>query len=141
MTTTQRTRTTLYPLVCYRDAAAAIDWLARAFGFTELMRVPGPDGGIAHAELRVGDGVVMLGSFDDDRYGVRSPRELGGVSGGVYIAVDDIDAHHERARAAGAEIVVEPFDTGYGSRDYAARDPEGHLWCFGTYRPDTGAGE
>ena|SRR5690625_3088041 len=136
MSTTQRTRTAAYPLLCYDEAGTAIDWLIRAFGFTELMRVPTPDGGIGHAELRTGDGIVMLGSFSDERYAVRSPKELRGVSGGVYVVVEDIDAHCERARAAGAEIVVEPHDTGYGSRDYAARDPQGHLWCFGTYGPE-----
>lgn len=136
MSTTQRTRTAIYPLLCYDDAPAAIDWLIRAFGFTEQMRVPTPDGGVAHAELRAGDGIVMLGSFSDERFAVSSPKALHGVSGGVYVVVEDIDAHHERARAAGAEIVVEPHDTGYGSRDYAARDPQGHLWCFGTYGPE-----
>jgi uncharacterized glyoxalase superfamily protein PhnB len=114
----------------YRDAAAAIDWLERAFGFEREMVVPGPDGSIAHAQLRHGSGMVMLGSVTDDSLW---PQPPGGA--GVYVVVDDPDAHHARAIAAGAEIVMGLTDQDYGSRDYTARDPEGNLWCFGTYRP------
>ncbi|MFW6201863.1 MAG: VOC family protein [Gemmatimonadota bacterium] len=133
---TTRAAPTLHPMLCYRDGEAAIEWLVRAFGFTERMRVPDDDGGgIAHAELDLGDGTLMIGSYRDERFGVRPASELEGVSGGVYVAVDAIDEHYERAKSAGAEIVIELHDTGYGSRDYCARDPEGQLWCFGTYRP------
>ena len=81
----------------------------------------------------------MTGGFRDERFGVRPASELRAVTGAVYVAVDEIDEHCERAKGAGAEIVIPPYDTGYGSRDYSARDPEGHLWCFGTYRPDVSA--
>ena len=127
--------TSIFPFMRYEDAARAIDWLEQAFGFQCQLRVPGPDGTIAHAELRLGNGVIMLGSFKDDDLGLTSPRDLARVTQGIYVALEDIDAHYRRARAAGAEIVRELTDTEYGSREYLARDPEGHLWSFGTYRP------
>ncbi|HEU0316384.1 MAG TPA: VOC family protein [Solirubrobacteraceae bacterium] len=120
---------TLYPSLRYRDAPAAIDWLKTAFGFEELAVHPGEDGTIAHAELSFGPSILMLGSEKDDQYGSHVGQ------GWLYVAVEDPDAHCERARAAGAEIVRDLGDTDYGSRDYAARDPEGNLWSFGTYRP------
>ena len=100
------------------------------------MVVAGPGGTIAHAELRLGRGVLMLGSVKDDPYGT-SPRRLGGVSHSLYVGgIEQVDAHCERARTAGAEIVREPADTDYGSRDYSCRDLEGHVWTFGRYLPD-----
>lgn len=126
------------PAIRYRDAAAAIDWLERAFGFERHMVVEGEDGVVEHAELRVGSGMVMLGSARDDLVNTRVPRDLGATTAGFYVIVDDPDAHFERAREAGAEIVTELTDQDYGSRDYTARDPEGHLWHFGTYRPTAG---
>jgi uncharacterized glyoxalase superfamily protein PhnB len=80
----------------------------------------------------------MVGSTrDEDPTSARTPNQLAGqATGGMYVVVDDLDAHYEHARAAGAEIVTEPHDQDYGSRDYVARDPEGHTWSFGTYRPE-----
>jgi uncharacterized glyoxalase superfamily protein PhnB len=125
----------IYPCLRYLDAPAAIAWLGRAFGFEELMVVPGETAGtVAHAELRMGSCVVMLGSARDDAYG-QSPRTLGGVTQTVYMAVGDPDALHARAAAAGAEIIRLPTDTDYGSREFSCRDPEGHVWSFGTWRP------
>lgn len=119
----------------YDDARAAVDWLEQAFGFKRSSVHEGPDGKIAHAELRFGDGMIMLGSAGKNDFGLKTPRELGAVNQGVYVIVDDgIDAHHAQAKAAGAEIVREPNDTDYDSREYMARDPEGNLWSFGTYR-------
>jgi len=125
---------TFYPCLFYRDAPAAIAWLSRAFGFEVLLEVPNPDGTIAHAELSLGNGVIMLGTAKADQ-GRKSPRDLSGVNQSVYVAVDDLDGHYERARSAGAEITMMPHDTDYGSREYGARDLEGHGWSFGTYRP------
>jgi len=118
------------PALRYRDAAAAIDWLERAFGLERDMVVAGPDGTVAHAQLRHGCGMVMLASGTDDS---PWPQPPGGA--GVYLVVDDPDAHHARAVDAGAQIVMALTDQDYGSREYAARDPEGNLWSFGTYRP------
>lgn len=119
----------IYPVLRYPDARAAIDFLRSAFALTLHELHEGPDGTVRHAQLGYGDDLVMLGTGPapavrpaDDDYR-------------VYVAVDDVDQHHERARAAGAEIVRPPFDTDYGSRDYVARDPAGLVWSFGTYRP------
>ena len=121
----------------YDDAEAALDWLERAFGFERSSVHKGPDGTIAHAELKLGGGMVMLGTAGDNDLGLKTPRELGAVNQGVYLIVDDgIDTHYERAVAAGAEIVRALHDTDYGSRDYIVRDPEGNLWSVGTYRPE-----
>ena len=125
----------IVPCLSYRDAPAAIAWLKEAFGFTEVMVVPGPDDTIAHSQLAFDGGMVMVGSIRDDALKMQTPCELGGVTQSIYIVVDDADAHYERAVEAGAEIVRELEDTPYGSRDYSARDPEGHIWNFGTYRP------
>ena len=122
-------RQTVTPYLLYEDAGAAIEWLARAFGFRETERVDGPDGAVAHAELDVGDGSrIFLGGPGGD---YRNPKQVGRTSL-VYVYVDDVDAHHERAKEAGAAIVEETHDEAYGDRRYAAEDPEGHLWYFAT---------
>ena len=132
------TAPSIVPCLSYEDAPAAIAWLREAFGFTETMVVPGPDDTIAHAQLSFGSGMVMLGSKRDDALALGSPCDLGGVTQSIYVVVGDADAHYARAVLNGAEIVRELEDTPYGSRDYSARDPEGHLWHFGTYRPEMG---
>ena len=128
-------RPNVFPTLHYREAEAAIDWLCTAFGFERLLVVPGEHRTIVHAELRLGPGVVMLGSMHDGAGETPSPREASALQG-IYVAVDDPDAHYARAKAAGAEIVQELHDTDYGSRGYTARDLEGYVWSFGTYRPD-----
>jgi uncharacterized glyoxalase superfamily protein PhnB len=133
-------RSTIFPFMRYKDAPAAIAWLAKAFGFTEHAVYPGPDGTIAHAELALGAGIIMLGSMKDDAFGMKSPRDLGGANQGLYVRVADTDALYKRAKAAGAEIVRELADTDYGSRDFMCRDLEGHLWSFGTYLPEAPKG-
>jgi uncharacterized glyoxalase superfamily protein PhnB len=128
---------TVIPAIRYRDAARMVDWLCDAFGFTRHLVVPGERGGIAHAELTHGTGMVMLGSARDDEYGklVQTVRERGGATQGLYVVVPDADAHCARARAAGAEIVVPLRDESHGGRGYTARDPEGNVWTFGTFDP------
>jgi uncharacterized glyoxalase superfamily protein PhnB len=114
---------TVFPTMRYADANAAIDFLADAFD-AERHAVYSDDGGrVRHAELRLGNGMVMLGEAES------------ASGGGIYVVVEDVDAHCERARAAGAEIFRGPDDTDYGSREYGARDPEGLTWHFGTYQP------
>ena len=93
------------------------------------------DGTIAHGELRLGTDIIMIGSQRNDRFALRAPGRDGTASQGCYIALDDIDAHYSRAVDAGAEVIQELRDTDYGSREYVVRDPEGHIWSFGTYRP------
>jgi uncharacterized glyoxalase superfamily protein PhnB len=122
----------IHPTFRYRDAHAAIDFLERAFGFERKEVHESEDGTVQHAELRLGDGLIMLGDDGESDFAKVAPPP---GSGSVYVAVDDVDALLERARAAGAEIVYGPRDQDYGSRDFSARDPEGNLWSFGTYRP------
>ena len=134
----KNTTATVIPTLRYKDAAAAIEWLCEAFGFEKHLVVPAEDGTIVHAQLTFGNGMVMLGSareseFDDLQ---KPPSTLGrAVSQSPYIVVDDPDQHYARAVAAGAEIVVEIKDEDYGGRDYSCRDPEGHVWNFGSYDP------
>jgi uncharacterized glyoxalase superfamily protein PhnB len=120
---------TVFPTLGYADAPKAIEFLMNAFAFERHALYAGDDGTVHHAELRSGNGLVMLGSASGDFAATR------GGGGGVYVVVDDPDAHAERAQAAGAEIVRAPYDTDYGSREYSARDPEGNQWHFGTYQP------
>ncbi len=120
----------MIPSLAYRDAAAAVDWLCDAFGFERHAVYEGPDGGIAHAELRHGSGMIMLGPAAKEGVWQVEPG-----AGAIYVVVDDADAHCERAREAGARILQEPADQDYGSREYVARDLEGNLWSFGTYVP------
>jgi uncharacterized glyoxalase superfamily protein PhnB len=123
----------IFPALRYENGAAAVEWLAKTLGFEQQMVVPGPEGNVAHAELNLGTGVIMLGSGKHGPEG--NPWDA--VKQGVYLYVEDVDAHYARAKAAGAEIVSELQDTEYGSREYSVRDPEGHLWSVGTYRPAT----
>jgi uncharacterized glyoxalase superfamily protein PhnB len=111
----------------YEDPARALEWLASAFGFRERYRHVGPDGWIDHAELEIEDGLVMLGKPGAD---FRSPQTLGGATSLVHVYVDDATEHCERARAAGATIRAEPSEKPYGTIQYTAADPEGHLWLF-----------
>jgi uncharacterized glyoxalase superfamily protein PhnB len=124
----------IYPTLRYRDAEAMIRWLKDIFGFTERV-VYRSDGVVRHAELAYGSSILMLGQSRDDEYG----RLIGDISGrrtdSIYVAVNDPDALHAKAKAAGARIEMELHNTDYGSRDFACRDPEGNLWSFGTYWP------
>ena len=122
----------IFPAFRYQNAPAAIIWLEKAFGFKRQMEVPGPDGTIAHAQLALGPGVIMLGSAHDDPNNAWAAERIG-----VYVYVENLDEHFARAKGAGAQIVRELKDTPYGSREYSVKDPEGFLWSFGTYRPDS----
>ena len=121
------------PYLYYKDAAAALEFLTSAFGFTEKVRMPDDSGGVAHAEVAYGDGVVMFGTPRED---YKNPKELGGATQLVYVYVDDVDAHFEHAKAAGAKVIREPEDQFYGDRTYAVADPEGHEWSFATHVRD-----
>lgn len=124
-------RPNIFPALRYKDGPAALQWLAKASGFQSHFEVPGPDNTIAHAQMTLGAGMIMLGSAAKP-----DPNNpWAAASQGLYVRVDDVDAHHARAKAAGAEIVMALHDTDYGSREYSARDPDGHLWSFGTYDP------
>jgi uncharacterized glyoxalase superfamily protein PhnB len=131
-------RSAVIPGHRYRNAPAAIDWLCQVFGFTRHAVYEGGDGTIAHAELALGGGMIMLGSQKDDAMdrSFKSPDELGGIeTRSAYIVVDDADEVYARAVAAGATVVRPLHDTPYGSREFAVKDPEGHSWSAGTYDP------
>ena len=126
---------TIFPTLRYRDADAAVAWLGRAFGFEEKEVHRGEDGVIQHAELRLGDGLVMLGQHRPGGWFGDTPPDADASPQGVYVVVEDVDAHHARARDAGAEISRAPVDQDYGAREYSALDLEGNRWSFGTYDP------
>jgi len=119
---------TLSSGICYRDPRAAIAFLQAAFGFELTMLIEEEGGEIAHSQLSLGDGLIMVGrEWSDD---TKSPASLGGkTTQTVHIHIEsDIDAHCERAKAAGAEVFAEPETQFYGDRTYRCRDPEGHIW-------------
>ncbi len=119
-------RATVVPILVYEDVEKAIDWLCATFGFKERLRAAGPGGSVAHAQLAIGDGAVMLGRPGGE---FRSPRP-GGVSQYVTVHVEDVNAHFEHARQRGARIVKPPTDMPFGERQYTVEDPWGHRWTF-----------
>jgi uncharacterized glyoxalase superfamily protein PhnB len=131
----------IVPFIGYEDAAGAIDWLERAFGFAEDASVRHEaDGTIGHAELELGGARIYVSTPRDyaNPHRMRETSELARraydnpwVIDGHFVEVDDLDAHYERARAAGATILREPEEPGIGFRIYTAEDPEGHRWMFG----------
>jgi uncharacterized glyoxalase superfamily protein PhnB len=134
------TRASVIPVLRYRDAPAAIEWLCQTFGFEKHLVVPNEDGTIAHAQLSFGNGMVMLGSVlkDETEFGrlMKQPDEIGGAgTQAAYVVVNDADAVYAQAKAAGAKIVIEIKDEDYGGRSFSCYDLEGHLWSFGTYDP------
>ena len=121
---------TFVPYFAYKDAAEAIDYLERCFGFTTSARYDSEDGSVMHAELTFGSGAIMLGSVEGDP----GPGKPGH---GIYVIVGDVDAHFEQATSAGARVVYPPEDTEFGTRRWRAQDSEGYEWSFGTYAPNT----
>ena len=131
----------IMPAFRYADAPAAIRFLVNAFGFAEhaVYRDEKDPNFVHHAQLVLDGNMVMLSSVRDTDYsrkaGLKSVAEAGGNTLGVYVVLDDVDGHADRARAAGADIFMEPEDQDYGGRVYSARDSEGHVWSFGSYDP------
>jgi uncharacterized glyoxalase superfamily protein PhnB len=128
----------IIPSLRYRNAPAAIEWLCRVFGFRKNLVVPDDSGGVAHAQLSFGDGMMMLGSVRDNEWGrfIKQPDEMGGAATqSIYLVAPDADVTYERAKNAGAEILIPVKDEDYGGRSFSCRDLEGHLWTIGTYDP------
>lgn len=116
------------PYLYYEDVAAAMKWLRKAFGFRNYgQKMSGPDGKVNHAAMQIGDAVFMMGC-PGAKY--KGPRRLGQSTQSLYVTIDDVDRHFERARKAGAKILEEPTDTFYGHHRYGAEDLEGHEWYF-----------
>ncbi len=117
---------TIIPYLSYEDGPAALDFLERAFGFRRNFAQIGDDGTLLHAEMAIGDGVIMIGT---------EARPKG--SPGIYVVVEDVEAHHAQAMDAGATLVYGPEETEWGTKRYRVTDPEGHEWSFGSYAPST----
>ncbi|MDE2802163.1 MAG: VOC family protein [Chloroflexota bacterium] len=130
-------KTTIIPGMRYRDAPAAIDWLCDVLGFEPRLVVPNEDGTIAHAQLVLGDGMIMLGSSQGTQFDgiVGPPSPEGTLTQSAYIVVEDVKSLYERVKAAGANIVMELEEQHYGGSLFAVRDPEGQLWNVGSYNP------
>jgi uncharacterized glyoxalase superfamily protein PhnB len=126
------------PVLRYRDVAGAVDWLCGTFGFKRHQVVAGEGGATLYAHLTFGNHMIMVlpvGSSDLAKF-MKQPDEIGGAeTQSCYIVVDDADAHYRNAKAAGADIILDINDDDHGGRGYACRDPEGHIWSFGTYDP------
>lgn len=130
-----RAAQTFYPVMRYNDVGAAVAWLGRVFQFKKEMAVGEPAGKVVFATMSFNNGTIMLSSAPAEDLRLTSPQSLGASTVAVHVSVPDVDAHYEKAVAEGAEIVRPLEDTEHGSRDYNARDPEGHIWAFSTYRP------
>ena len=125
---------TIFPILRYANARAAIRWLCDAFGFEELFCTPEDGDYVRHARLKLGTNLIMVGSVRPED-GIASPKILGSATQMLAVYVKDPDAHFQRAQAAGAKILAPPNNTDFGSREYHVLDLEGHPWTFGTFRP------
>jgi uncharacterized glyoxalase superfamily protein PhnB len=128
----------IIPALRYRHAPAAIEWLCQTFGFEKQAVYPGENNTIAHAQLTIGNGMIMLSSVTDSEFSrlMKQPDEIGGAETvSCYIVVEDADAHYAKAKAGGAEIAIDIKTESYGGRGYTCKDLEGHIWTFGTFDP------
>jgi PhnB protein len=123
------------PYLFYNDPGAALEWLHRVFGFEKRFEMPGPDGSILHAEMLVGEGVIMMGPPNEEM-GAKSPVELPGVNQSLYVYVDDVRSHHARAAAECAGDITEPMEMFWGDLIYTVQDLEGHRWSFAQHVKD-----
>jgi uncharacterized glyoxalase superfamily protein PhnB len=129
---------TIIPCLRYRDAHAAIEWLCKAFGFEKHAVYENDQGGVEHAQLSFGNGMIMLGEVRDTDFGrhMAQPQDIGGRETQCsYVIVANCKSHYQQAKAAGAVIVDDYAEKDYGGAGYSCRDPEGHLWSFGSYDP------
>ena len=128
----------IFPFILYDDAPAAIEWLCAAFGFEKQFIVPGEEPGtIAHAQLKLGPEVIMVGTARGAARGERRPAAAEARQG-IYMYMPDIEAHYKRAKAQGGALINDVRDTEYGSREFGALDCEGPSWSFGTYSGEGG---
>jgi PhnB protein len=131
---------TVTPYLIVQRAAEALAFYQQAFGATERMRIPGPNGTVGHAEITIGDSVVMLADECPDM-GFRSPKALGGSAVSLHLYVEDVDARFQRATAAGAKVLKPVQDQFYGDRSGLLEDPFGHVWNLATHVEDVAAEE
>jgi uncharacterized glyoxalase superfamily protein PhnB len=138
MSPTAQNGSTIIPCLRYRDAHAAIDWLCKAFGFTKHAVYENEQGGVEHAQMTYGPGMIMLGEVRDNDFGrhIVQPDEIGGrETQCACVIVVDCKSHYQQAKSAGAVIVDDYAEKDYGGAGYSCHDPEGHLWYFGSYDP------
>ena len=126
---------TLTACLTVKDGAKAIEFYKKAFGAQERMRIPGPDGRLMHAELQMGDSIVMLGE-EMPAEGCKEPASVGAVSSSLYVYVPDVDAAFKRAVEAGAKALMPPTDMFWGDRFGSVQDPAGHRWALATHKKD-----
>ncbi len=135
----KETKSSVIPCLRYRNALAAIEWLCTNFGFEKHAIYPNPDGSIAHAQLNLGNGMIMIGSVaSEGEWGklIKQPDQIGGAeTQSSYLVVQDADVIYERVKAAGAKIVIDIKFEDYGGRGFSCLDLEGRLWSIGTYDP------
>jgi uncharacterized glyoxalase superfamily protein PhnB len=128
----------IVPVLRYRDAKAMIDWLCKFFGFEQQAVYEDEQGRVLHAQLTYGDEMIMLSSVLETPFSrhMVQPDEVGGrETMSIYVVVPDADLHYARTKVGGAQILIDLKDEDYGGRGYTCRDPEGHIWSFGTYDP------
>jgi PhnB protein len=123
------------PYLCVRDAAGALDFYKKAFGATEIMRFPMPDGKIGHAEFKIGKAIVMLAD-EFPEHGFLSPQSIGGTPVQIMVYVEDVDSLVKNAESAGAKLLSPVADQFYGDRTGKLEDPYGHLWYIATHKED-----
>lgn len=126
---------TIFPILRYKDARAAMRWLCDAFGFTLLFSVPESGEIVRHAQLKLGTNRIMLGSPRDNEPDFKSPLDAGLITQALSVYVADVEAHYERARSSGAQIIHSPVLTDFGAHEYHVRDLEGHVWIFSNFLP------
>ena len=126
---------TATPVLTVRDGASVLDFYKRAFGAQEIMRMPGPDGSLMHAEIKIGDSILMV-SDEQPNMGCRAPVSVGGCTSYVYLYVQDVDAVFKKAVEAGAKVIMPPTDMFWGDRFGQVQDPFGHLWQIATHVRD-----
>ena len=122
----------ILPYLHYQNLEKALEWLTSVFGFDVSFTLPDKEGNLMHAEIKMADGVVMLGPTDKERGGL-SPVDLPGVNQSLFVYVEDVDGHYRHARSKGADITMEPEEMFWGDRIYAVKDLEGHQWTFGQH--------
>src|SRR4029077_609830 len=131
---------TLTPSLTVRDGAKAIDFYKKAFDAKERMRIPGPDGLLMHAEMQVGDSIIMLAD-EMPEMSAKAPASVGAVSSSLYVYVPDVDAAFKRAVEAGAKVIMPPADMFWGDRFGTVEDPSGHRWGLATHKEDPSPAE
>lgn len=128
----------IIPSIKYRNSKAALEWLCESFGFEKHLVVEGEDDRIEHAQLNIGDAMIMIGSADSGTYGknFKTPDELDGINTQApYLIISDVDSHYDKAVANNAEIILPLKAEEYGGKSYTCRDLEGNIWTFGSYDP------